>query len=319
MYEISLSGIKKVSEAVYNFLKQKDLVSFSSGRYDLEENIFVNIEDYETQPRTQRKYESHRKYVDIQFILKGKEIISICPISELNVWKAYSNEHDMELYSVGANAERKSKNYLINEGNGIMIYPGEGHLPCLNPSNMPCQVKKAVIKIPLARFKDIRYLIMDVDGTLTDGKIYMGCNKEVCKAFNIKDGCGIRDILIPANIEPIVITSRLSKILEQRCKELGIQRFYQSIACKRQQLINIVDESLADLSNVAYIGDDINDLECMRLVKESGGLVGCPFDATVSVKSIADFVCTKAGGDGAVREFIEWIVSSKKTHAIGLL
>ena len=64
---------------------------------------------------------------------------------------------------------------------------------------------------------------MDVDGTLTDGKIYMGNDGELCKAFCIKDGCGIHDILIPAGIRPIIITGRKSKILENRCKEIGIK------------------------------------------------------------------------------------------------
>lgn len=64
----------------------------------------------------------------------------------------------------------------------------------------------------------------------------------------------------------------------------------------------------SDLSSVAYIGDDINDLPCMNVVKEGGGIVGCPADAVQSVKDIADFISSKNGGDGAVREFIEWIV-----------
>ena len=145
---------------------------------------------------------------------------------------------------------------------------------------------------------------MDVDGTLTDGKIYMGNDGEVIKAFSIKDGCGIHDILIPAGITPVIITGRTSKIVENRSSEIGINEIHQGILNKIEKLLSITD----DLSSVAYIGDDINDLSCMKPVKEAGGKIGCPADAVKKVKEIADFISTKNGGDGAVREFIEWLV-----------
>ena len=150
----------------------------------------------------------------------------------------------------------------------------------------------------------IKYLVMDVDGTLTDGKIYIGNDGEMMKAFNIKDGCGIHDILIPSGITPVIITGRTSKILENRCKELGITNLHQGISNKIEKLLTIT----TDLSSVAYIGDDINDLSCMEPVKVAGGVVGCPADAVKRVVDIADFVSSKNGGNGAVRDFIEWIV-----------
>lgn len=150
----------------------------------------------------------------------------------------------------------------------------------------------------------IKYLVMDVDGTLTDGKIYMGAHGEMMKAFNIKDGCGIHDIAIPGGIIPVIITGRTSEIVKKRCGELGIQQVYQGIKNKIEQLNSIAD----DLSQVAYIGDDINDLSCMIPVKEAGGVVGCPADAVERVKETSDFVALHNGGDGAVRDFIEWII-----------
>lgn len=152
----------------------------------------------------------------------------------------------------------------------------------------------------------IKYLVMDVDGTLTDGKIYMGNDGEMMKAFDIKDGCGIHDILIPAGITPVIITGRSSKILENRCKELGITNLHQGIRNKIEKLRTIT----TDLSTVAYIGDDINDLSCMEPIKEAGGLVGCPADAVQKVIDLADFVSKRNGGNGAVREFIEWIAEN---------
>lgn len=150
----------------------------------------------------------------------------------------------------------------------------------------------------------IKYLVMDVDGTLTDGKIYIGSQGELFKAFNIKDGCGINYLTIPNGIEPIIITGRESEFVTNRCKEINIRLVFQNVKDKAAQLIKVVE----DLSAVAYIGDDINDLECMRIVKAAGGIVGCPQDAAKDVISISDYVCSCNGGNGAVRDFIEYLV-----------
>ena len=161
---------------------------------------------------------------------------------------------------------------------------------------------------------DIKVLVMDVDGTLTDGKIYMGYDGESFKVFNIKDGYGINDILRSKGVEPVIITGRRSEIVENRCKELHIQYLYQGVYDKLKVLqqvleqLNLCDESNLSLANVAYIGDDCNDLLCMRAIKEAGGLVGCPADAVKQVIDISTFISKKKGGDGAVREFIEWFV-----------
>lgn len=160
---------------------------------------------------------------------------------------------------------------------------------------------------------NIKFLVIDVDGTLTDGKINMGAEGEVFKAFDVKDGCGIKDILPDFGIDPVIITARESKHLEKRCKELGISLLYQGVRNKYEKLNLILQEqSLRDgcdysLNNVAYIGDDLLDLQCMVPVKEAGGLVGCPRDAVDRVKDTSDFVSSRDGGSGAVREFIDWI------------
>ena len=153
----------------------------------------------------------------------------------------------------------------------------------------------------------IKFLVMDVDGTLTDGKIYISPYGEAMKAFNIKDGCGIHDILMPAGITPVIITGRTSDIVLNRCKELGITEVYQGVRDKIGKLKEITD----DLKAVAYIGDDINDLSCMKPIKDAGGIVGCPADAVKSVQNMADYVASHNGGDGAVRDFIEWLVREK--------
>ena len=152
----------------------------------------------------------------------------------------------------------------------------------------------------------IQMLVMDVDGTLTDGKIYMGKHGEVFKVFDVKDGYAIHDMLPKFNITPVIITSRNSSIVDNRARELGITHIYQGVKDKLSLLREIVQEKKLTMGNVAYIGDDINDLECMKSCK----IKGCPADAVPEIKSIADFISSKNGGDGTVREFVENIVEN---------
>ncbi len=158
--------------------------------------------------------------------------------------------------------------------------------------------------------KKIKVLFLDVDGTLTDGKIYMGNDGEMFKAFDIKDGCGIHDVLPRHNIVPVVITARESRITANRCAELGIEHCYQGVRDKAKKLeelarlFELKKNSRGEYLCTAYMGDDIIDIECMRLCE----MKGCPSDAAKEVKAIAGFISTKTGGNGAVREFIEWLV-----------
>ena len=150
---------------------------------------------------------------------------------------------------------------------------------------------------------------MDVDGTLTDGKIYMGNDGEIMKAFDIKDGYGIHDLLIPSGIIPVILTGRGSSILINRCKELGIKKVFQNIHNKIEKLNELVESEGNSLANVAYIGDDLNDEVCMKAVNNAGGQTGCPRDAVRGIRKISMYRCKKNGGDGAVREFIEHILT----------
>lgn len=158
---------------------------------------------------------------------------------------------------------------------------------------------------------DIKFLVLDVDGTLTDGKVYIGSEGEVFKAFDIKDGCGIKDILPHYSILPIIITARQSQALARRCEELGIKEFHQGCRNKLEKLNEIIQKGSKNtgLANVAYIGDDFLDFECMKAVKNAGGLAICPNNATEKIKESADYVCIHNAGEGAVREFIDWLVN----------
>ena len=125
----------------------------------------------------------------------------------------------------------------------------------------------------------IKFLVMDVDGTLTDGKIYMGVDGEAFKAFDIKDGYALHTLLKEHGIIPVIITARKSPMVEHRCKELGVTEIHQGVMNKLGCLKGILEKySSADqqynLSNVAYIGDDLLDLQCMKPIKEAGGIAG---------------------------------------------
>lgn len=155
----------------------------------------------------------------------------------------------------------------------------------------------------------IKYLIMDVDGSLTDGKIYMGSGGEVMKAFSIKDGYVFGSILKSANVIPVVITARTSKIVKNRCDELGIEEVHQGKIDKFATLKEVVGEE--NIGKCAYFGDDLIDLKCMNPIKEAGGLIGCPIDAVQEIRVIADYVSIHKAGEGALREFVEWLMQPK--------
>jgi len=149
----------------------------------------------------------------------------------------------------------------------------------------------------------IKMVVLDVDGTLTDGKIYIGVQGETMKAFNVKDGLGIIKLHIKG-IVPVFITERNSEIVANRAKELNITEVHQGIHDKVKKLKQVAVKYECDFDEIAYIGDDENDLECMKLC----GIKGCPADAADTVLQITDFVCKRNGGNGAVREFIDYLL-----------
>lgn len=145
---------------------------------------------------------------------------------------------------------------------------------------------------------------MDVDGTLTDGGIYLDNNGNELKKFNVKDGYAISTILPQYGIEPIVITGRKSEIVRKRCEELNIKRVVQGSKDKVYDMKIILNELAISMEETVYIGDDMNDIDCMKLV----GVCACPNDAVDEIKKICDIVAQKKGGYGAVREIIDKII-----------
>ena len=159
----------------------------------------------------------------------------------------------------------------------------------------------------------MKLLFLDIDGTLTDGKIYIGNHGECMKSFNVQDGYGIKNLLPQVDCIPIVITGRKSDIVESRCRELGIREIYQGISNKLDVMERIcnqkgkVKNSAGVFPDTYYIGDDIPDLECMKVAHASAA----PADAVPVIIKAVTFKCIRKGGEGAVREFIEWIISKE--------
>ena len=157
--------------------------------------------------------------------------------------------------------------------------------------------------------KQIKMLIMDVDGTLTDGKIYLGNCGEEYKSFNIKEGYGIANILPLLDVVPVIITRRKSRIVEERCRELGIAKCHQNCRDKYKKLKEIADKYELTINRhdiyeeIAYVGDDEMDLGCMIHC----GVSACPKDAVENVSKVCCYVSEKNGGDGVVRDVIEWL------------
>ena len=152
----------------------------------------------------------------------------------------------------------------------------------------------------------IKLLAMDVDGTLTDGRIYIGPDGEVMKAFDVKDGYGIVRFREAGGI-PVIITGRRSRIVEQRCRELGITELHQGVSDKLDCLMKLASRYGLEREEIAYIGDDLNDLACM----EYAGVSACPGDAMEAVRSSCSYICTSPGGRGAVREFLDVVCIDK--------
>ena len=147
----------------------------------------------------------------------------------------------------------------------------------------------------------IKLLVLDVDGTMTDGGIYVMEDGRQFKKFNAKDGMGIK-LALKTGIEVGIIShSLVTEMVSSRANSLGLKYFYIGQESKLMVLKKWQEELGIQTDKIAFIGDDVNDLEIMQYV----GTAACPADAVKPIKEISDIVLTKNGGEGAVREFID--------------
>ena len=149
----------------------------------------------------------------------------------------------------------------------------------------------------------IRSLILDVDGTLTDGGVYYDATGNELKKFAIKDGAGLV-LARAAGIRPVICTGRDRAAVRRRAADLKITDVYQNVSDKAAFLRDFMQQNGCNAQQVAYCGDDLNDLAAMALC----GFVACPADAAPEVRAAADYVCPQAGGAGAVRGAVEAIL-----------
>ncbi len=149
----------------------------------------------------------------------------------------------------------------------------------------------------------IRLFAMDVDGTFTDGGVYLDGQGGEMKRFDIKDGMGI-SLLRSSGVEVALVSGRYSAATEQRARGLGISLLFNGVEEKLPVLKTLMEERGLDPEEVAYMGDDVNDVECLRLA----GLGLAPSDGAPEAKSAASYVTAAPGGYGAVREAAELIL-----------
>jgi 3-deoxy-D-manno-octulosonate 8-phosphate phosphatase (KDO 8-P phosphatase) len=156
------------------------------------------------------------------------------------------------------------------------------------------------------RAKKVRMLVLDVDGILTDGRIYYGNDGEELKAFIIKDGLGIK-LLQRSGIAVAIITGRQSNIVARRAAELGIDEIVQGREDKREALLELCGRTGIELEECAYMGDDLPDLSAIN----TAGLGLTVADANKTVQTAADWCSQLPGGSGAVREACEFILTAR--------
>jgi len=153
----------------------------------------------------------------------------------------------------------------------------------------------------------IELIVLDVDGTLTDGKITYSQHGDEIKSFCVKDGLAIAS-WIRLGKAVAIITGRESKIVARRAKELGITHFYQGIHNKKEVLEGILSDLDLTMENVAAIGDDLNDTSMLKAAK----IAFAPANASVYTVQIVDRVLRNRGGEGAVREMIEQLIMDEQ-------
>jgi len=152
----------------------------------------------------------------------------------------------------------------------------------------------------------IELIVLDVDGTMTDSRITYSEEGDEIKSFNVKDGLAIASWR-KLGKQVAIITGRSSKIVERRAKELHIEHFYQGVENKREVLETLLEKLEISMENVAAIGDDLNDLSMLTAAEISF----VPRDASTYVDKIASVILTRKGGDGAVREMIEYLIKNE--------
>jgi 3-deoxy-D-manno-octulosonate 8-phosphate phosphatase (KDO 8-P phosphatase) len=158
--------------------------------------------------------------------------------------------------------------------------------------------------LALRKAKPIRFLLTDCDGVLTDTGVYYGSRGEELKRFSVRDGMGVERLRAIAGIETGILSGESTSAIARRAEKLTIRETHLGVKDKLAALEEIAQRRRLDFSQIAYIGDDINDLPALAV----SGLSACPRDAMPEVVACVDYVCSLSGGHGAFREFAELLI-----------
>jgi YrbI family 3-deoxy-D-manno-octulosonate 8-phosphate phosphatase len=157
------------------------------------------------------------------------------------------------------------------------------------------------------KLEKIKVVLTDNDGVLTNTGVYFSAKGEEFKRFSIRDGMGIERLRKYAGVETIIITGEESGSVRARAEKLKIKEYYLGVKKKEELLSEIMKKNGLTSDEIAFVGDDSNDVELMKLV----GFKATPADGMSFIKEICDYVCENKGGNGAFREVAELIIAFK--------
>ena len=140
-----LNEIKELCPSAYDFIVNK-AEGAAVGKYDLENGVYVSVQEYTTKARSEAKYEAHKKFIDIQMILSGKELIAVSPIEKMTISDEYNEEKDFMLF----HHNDECTDYVLEAGDFLILYPQDVHMPgvCVNEKS---PVRKIVVKVPVEK------------------------------------------------------------------------------------------------------------------------------------------------------------------------
>jgi len=154
--------------------------------------------------------------------------------------------------------------------------------------------------------KKIKVVLTDVDCVLTDGGMYYTENGDVMKKFHTRDGMGVT-LLRKNLISTVIVTKEKTKFVKMWAKKMKVEKLFDGIK-RKEDMINIIcNQFKVKTDELAYIGDDVNDVELLKLV----GLSATPSDGIETVRKLCDYVCNAKGGNGAFREFVDLIIKNR--------
>ena len=207
------------------------------------------------------------------------------------------------VYATTKDAFLKTKN-RVSEAIGLVEMPEETLMEIDSLSDWTIiESLLAERQKAFKRQERIDYLVLDVDGVFTDGCVYYGAEGELMKKFDMRDGMGL-EILRQNNVEVVVITSENSDLVAKRMQKLQIKHTFLGVKDKYSFLQNFINQQQTSWANLAYVGDDVNDLANLCTV----GWSFAPANATSIVKQQVDFTLTHNSADGAIREVCEWVM-----------